>query len=296
MKMGKRIYGKKVLAVVLFMVGLVIMPTSNAIAMTDATGLKPPRPDDAGFKPMLGTYSYKVDFNNMRIGTIDLTIERENDLYKIQVFAKTINMFDRLYKIRYRGSAVIDSDPFSPVKTKVQQQVKTRERAMTTTFEPGGTIRTLEKKTDDGEVEYETKSIQPDRFMLDPFSATYLVRGFDWKVGVEKVFDVFPGKSQYELKLRCENQVMLDMGGVQRPAWVIIPRAINLDPEKQAEAAKKPSANLKIYLSADEQKDVLKIEASHMLGNLNVVLSGFEPALYQGRDAVAAAKVPTGTR
>jgi hypothetical protein len=296
MEMSARNYGKRVCEAVVLTVCLVIMPMSNAIASAVDPGLNRPRPDDADFTPLLGTYTYKVDFNNMRMGNIDLTIERENDLYKIQVYAQTINMFDRLYKIRYRGEAVIDSDPFNPVQTVVQQQVRTRERATTTTFQPGGTIKTLEKISDDGEVEYETKSFQPEKFMLDPFSATYLVRGFDWKVGTEKVFDVFPGKAQYELRLRCEKQVMLTMGGMRRPAWVIIPTAINLDPEKQAEAAKKPQANLKIYLSADDQKDVLKIEAVHMLGTLNVVMESFVPALYQGREAVAQAKEDDKTK
>jgi len=273
------------LRVALCVVCLIIAPSSDAVAFAGASGLLPPRPDGAGFEPVQGTYSYLVDFNNVRIGTIDLTIQRESDLYRVQVFAKTINMFDRLYKIRYRGEAVINSDPFAPVQTRVQQQVRSRELSTTTTFQPGGAIKTQERKSDDGEVEYETRSIQPDRFMLDPFSATYLVRGFDWKVGMEKIFDVFPGKSQYEIRLKCERLVMLDMGGIKRRAWVIIPTAVNLDPEKQAEAAKKPQANLKIYLSADDQKDVLKIDARHMLGNLTVLLDRFEPAIYQANAA-----------
>ena len=271
-----------------FLACLVIAPTTDAVAGAGASGLQPARQDSAGFEPVLGTYSYLVDFNNMRIGTIDLTINRDNDLYKVQVFAKTINMFDRLYKIRYRGEAVIDSNPFAPVQTRVQQQVRTRERATTTTFQPGGAIKTQERKSDDGEVEYETRNIQPDRFMLDPFSATYLARGFDWKAGMEKIFDVFPGKAQYEIRLKCERLVMLDMGGYKRPAWVITPTAVNLDPEKRAEASRKPQAALKLYLSADEQKDVLKIEASHMLGNLTVLLDRFEPSLTQGKVAMSA--------
>jgi len=290
MEMEKMTNHKILARVVLCLVCLLIAPLTEAVAAPGFSGLQPPRPDDTGFEPLQGTYSYLVDFNNMRIGTIDLSIERENDLYKVQVFAKTINMFDRLYKIRYRGEAVIDSDPFAPVQTKVQQQVRTRERATTTTFQPGGAIKTLERKSDDGEVEYETKNIQPEKFMLDPFSATYLVRGFDWKVGMEKIFDVFPGKSQYEIRLKCEKLVMLDMGGTKRVAWVIIPTAVNLDPEKQAEASKKPQANLKIYLSADDQKDVLKIEASHMLGNLTVNLDKFEPSIYQGKVAAGTTK------
>ncbi|HQP32402.1 MAG TPA: hypothetical protein PLB81_13835, partial [Deltaproteobacteria bacterium] len=60
---------------------------------------------------------------------------------------------------------------------------------------------------------------------------------------------------------------------------------VNLDPEKRAEASRKPQAALKLYLSADEQKDVLKIEASHMLGNLTVYLDKFQPSIIQAAAA-----------
>ena len=76
------------------------------------------------------------------------------------------------------------------------------------------------------------RKIHTDRFTIDPFTATYLVRGLDWKVGVEKVFDVYPGKYQYELRLRCESLVTIDFNGEKRKAWVIVPKVTHLTRRK----------------------------------------------------------------
>jgi hypothetical protein len=246
---------------------------------------KPPLSVDPDFKPRLGTYHYQVDFNNVNIGSAKIVIGRDNDLYKVQVLAQSIGMIDKLYHLRYRGEALLDTDPLSPVETKMQQEVKSTEKDTTIKFQDNGTIKAVEKKSENGStVKYDVRRVQTDRFTLDPFSATYLVRGLDWNVGVEKVFDVYPGKHQYELRLKCENLVTIDMGGEKRRAWEIVPTVKNLDPEKQAEALKKRKTTTKIYVSADDLKDVLKIEASHTLGNFRVVMVRFDPAAVYAKE------------
>ncbi len=250
-----------------------------------------PMPVNPEFKPRLGTYYYKADFNNMNIGTACIAIDREGDLYKVQVLAQTTGTVDRIYKLRYRGEALMDTDPLSPVESKMQQQVKSTEKDTTIHFKDDGTIKTVEKKSENGNtVKYDVRTLQTERFTLDPFSATYLVRGLDWKVGTEKVFDVYPGKHQYELRLKCDSMATIDISGEKRSAFVIVPKLTNLDPEKQAEALKKKQASMKIYVSADELKDVLEIDASHTLGNFRVVLVKFEPSVNQSKEEDAQSK------
>ena len=47
---------------------------------------------------------------------------------------------------------------------------------------------------------------------------------------------------------------------------------------------------MKIYVSADDLKDVLKIEASHTMGTFRVLLDRFDPADNQGKPVIAQAK------
>jgi hypothetical protein len=253
---------------------------------------------DPDFKPRLGKYFYNVNFNGVNIGNANITIDRDGEFYKVQVKAQSIGMVDSLYRLRYRGEGIMGTDPLSSVETKMQQEVRSTGKDTTIQFQDNGKIKTVEKKLENGNtVKYDVRRIQTDRFTIDPFSATYLVRGLDWKVGVEKVFDVYPGKYQYELRLRCDSLVIIDINGEKRKAWVIIPTVTNLDPEKKAEAVKKKPMSTKIYVSDDEFKDVLKIEASHTLGYFRVLMVRFDPAVEAPKEVAPISKevnIPAG--
>jgi hypothetical protein len=236
-----------------------------------------PKPDNSNFRPRLGKYLYRIDFNGISIGTAEININQNENIYKVQIIAQTINTVDRIYRIRYTGESTINTEPFTPIETIIKQQVRSKEKNIIMKFD-NEMIETTEKKLEDGDVvSYETTKIKPDKYMLDPFSASYLIRTFEWKKETEKIVDVFPGKSQYELYLKCEDLVNINIRDKEQSAWVIVPRAINLNPEKQAEMIKKRQPNVKIYISADSLRDVLKIEVSHLLGNFMITMEKFEP-------------------
>lgn len=247
-------------------------------AAPEAKGLLP-QADDPAYLPRLGTYFYCFEFNNVNIGTASIGIEREGDLYRMQVNAKTNDKVDYVYKIRYRGENLTDLDSLTPVVTKIKQQVKSTEKELVINFQNNGTVQTSEKKFKKGElVDGEMRKFHTDRHILDPFSATYLARGLDWKVGTEEVFEVYTGKSRYELRLKCTDKVLIERPGGKREAWVIVPTAKGLDPDKLKAAAKKKPADIRIFLSADDLKDVLRIEANHTMGTFLVQLDRFEAA------------------
>jgi hypothetical protein len=275
-----------------------VFAAGTSIFGSDAGLIPGPLTVDPDFRPRSGTYYYAVDFNGLNIGTASIAIDHDADLFKVKVQARTIGMADRLYRMRYRGEALMDTAPLSSVKTTMQQDVRSTEKVTTMSFQDNGAIKTTETKSENGSpMKYAVRNVQTERFTLDPFSATYLVRGLDWAVGTEKVFDVYPGKYQYELRLKCVNTAIVEFGGEKRTAWVIVPTVTNLDPDKQSDAAKKKPANVKIYVSADELKDVLKIEASHTLGQFRVRMERFEPAGIQAKAEVAPAKeaeIPVG--
>jgi hypothetical protein len=238
-----------------------------------------PLPVDPEFKPRSGIYYYTVAFNEVRIGTASMAIDNGSDQYKVQVHAQTTGMVDHIYRLRYQGEAIMGIDPVSPLTIKMQQDVRSTEKITSISFQNNGAIKTTETESKNGNTaDYTVRNVQTEKFTVDPFSASYLVRGLDWEVGTEKVFNVYPGKYQYELKLKCIGRETIDIAGEKRDAWVIVPQVTNLDPEKRAEAAKKKQANIKIYVSADGLRDVLKIEASHTLGQFLARLDRFEPA------------------
>jgi hypothetical protein len=230
---------------------------------------------DPKFQPRPGTYYYLFDLNSMSIGTGRVTIDREGDLYKMLVTAQTNSTIDHLYRMRYRGENIINTDHISPVETSIQQQVRSVKKDTTIHFQNDGTIKTTEKKSDKGKTSQDEREIRTERFTLDPFSVTYLVRVLDWSVGVEQIFDLYTGKGQYELRLKCSGTKVIEAGQEKRNAWVIIPSVKKMDGE---EDSKKMPIEMKIYVSADELKDVLEIDASYKIGRLRALMERFEPA------------------
>jgi hypothetical protein len=275
---------RKIPYVILTIAMLIAAWTQAVHAMGEAAAPARPAPPvltDTDFKPKLGTYYYCFEFNSMNIGTACIAIQHEGDLYTMNVNARTSSKIDYLYKIRYQGRSTLDTDPLAPKVTTISQTVKSKEKDLIIRFQGDGSIQTSETVTVSGEYDNsDQRRIHPERFTVDPFSATYLARGYEWKVGAEQTFDVYTGKKRYELHLKCVDKTLLDMNGSRRAAWVIVPSGRCLDDSKPADPKKKP-ADIKIYLSADDSKDVLRVEATHTMGTFLVYLDRFDPSMAQ---------------
>jgi hypothetical protein len=258
--------------------------SNNFVFGWDLDGIIPHFAVDHKFQPRLGTYYYLFDLNNLNIGTGKVMIDREGDFYKMQITAQTNKTIDRIYKIRYRGENIIDTNHISPVETTVQQQVRSVKKDTTMQFQDDGIIKTTEKKSDKGKTSQDENELRTERFTLDPFSVTYLVRVLDWSVGVEQIFDLYTGKSQYELRLKCTGTAAIESGGEKRNAWVIVPVAKRID--KGEQDPKKTPIEMKIYVSADELKDVLEIDASYKIGHLRALMERFEPDNNSNKEAI----------
>lgn len=233
---------------------------------------------DPEFHPQSGTYHYRVDWNKVNVGSARISIEREDDLYKIMVHAETNRKLDRIYKVRYKGESSITGDPISPIKTKIHEKIKSTKKETTIEFHENGTIKATETKSKKGKPAKKTeREIQTKNFTLDPFSATFLVRRLDWEVGVAEVFDVYTGKDLYLMELKCTKKTTIEIAGKKRQAWEIIPKLTNLDKKNQKKNDKK-KGDMKIYVSADEIKEVLKIKVALKVGYFRIILEKFEAA------------------
>lgn len=239
----------------------------------------PSHPDVPAFLPPLGTYYYCFEFNSISIGTALITIHREGEHYKMVVSARTNDTVDRVYKIRYRGENLTEPDHLAPVETKIYQRVKSTLKEYVIRFLDDGVIATSEKKMKKGRVvNNNARQLHPERFTADPFSATYLARALEWREGLEQVFEIYTGKKRYELRLTCTGRSSVETLGEKRDSWVIVPRVNLLDTGEGSPDSGDTKADIKIYLSADESKDVLKIEARHTMGTFLVLLDRFEAA------------------
>jgi len=229
---------------------------------------------DLEFEPKLGTYYYNAEWNFINVGKASIKISKEDNQYKMVVNAQTNKKIDIIYKLRYRGESIMSAEYMEPISVNMKENIKSKKKNTTMEFKDDGTIKTTESKKKRGRREKKSVTeIQRVEFHLDPFSATCLVRRLDWEVGVADVFDIVLGADTYELKLMCTEKTTIEIAEKEREAYIIVPEL-----SKKGEEEKKSSnGNLRIFLSADELKEVLKIDASHKLGTFKVVLEKFVP-------------------
>lgn len=244
---------------------------------------------DPKFQPRLGTYYYTIELNGITIGNASITISDDKDLYRMDFEARTNKAIDRIYKVRYSGQSTMDPDPLSSVETKILQRVRSTNKDISIQFQDNGTIRATEEESKGGKlVDNDVREVRAESLTLDPFSATYLIRSFDWGVGIGHKINIFNGKNIYEWKLTCNDTAVVDIEGRKRTVWVIGQEYRKLDDKDQKEQPKVQSGAT-LYISADEFKDVLKLEVNRSMGHFYAFLDRFEPAQGSAGEAKVAA-------
>lgn len=228
--------------------------------------------------PHLGTSYYLFEVNGVDVGTGFISLQREGDFYKIRYEARTNDRVDHVYKARYKGEGIMEIDPVKPIRAELYQRVRSKASSTSIYFEQGGRVIAMETKTEKGKApKKKVRKTRAEGLVLDPLSAVFLLQGFSWELGKEKVLKVYTGKAHYELRFTCVDEVSLVTSGVKRNAWAIrqVARALEKSPEGQPE---KKGPELMIYVSAEGYPDVLKVETVNKIGHITLTFSRFEPA------------------
>lgn len=257
-----------------------VLPGISHGAVEPGAGRKAsPLLPDSGFRPRFGTYHYSFEFNGLNIGTAQVMLEQKGGLYEIQFRARTNPTIDRFYKARFSGGNITRADSLLPVTTRILSRVRSTNKDTAIRFRDDGIITSVRTESEKGApLENKVKEIEASNFTMDPLSVVHLIRGIDWKPGMEQRVRIFSGKFRYESRFICTGEKVVEIGGQKRKAWEIIQQAIKLDGDGRETEAEKKERDLKIYLSADHARDVLKIDSRRIMGHFLVLLQGFEPA------------------
>jgi hypothetical protein len=228
------------------------------------------RPEDPNFNPPLGTYTYTTSWEGIPAATLTVSISHEGKNYRVISTAKTARAIDLFYKLRYRGEGLVLASDFTPIKSIFNQTENSKERNTQITYMNDGDI--LAVRSEKGK-DAKVLRFNPHNMTLDPFSASLLARSLNWEVGQTREFDTFNGKSRYLLSLTAEDKVKMRVNGEDKEVWVIVPHVSNLT----SKASDKKLRSAKIYVTADNSRDVLKIVSSVFVGSVTTSLDGFEP-------------------
>ncbi len=231
------------------------------------------RPASAKFKPRPGVYEYSVGWEGISAASCSLTVREEPGRYVIDAAARTYSGVDLLYKLRYEAHGVIDAEDLSSIRLAIDHRENSRHKMINVTFRPEtGSIFAI-RQTGDINPSQKEVEFSPKNPTLDPIAAAFLARSLDWKVGDTKHFDVFNGKSRYFISLTAVDRRTMRFQGRERPVFVISPQVRNL-------TTTKPRSKLRqayIFVTDDEDRDILRIESSVFIGSVSVDLESVSP-------------------
>jgi hypothetical protein len=219
-------------------------------------------------------YEYSVSWEGITAASCALTISQRDEKYIIDAAARTYTGVDLLYKLRYDAVGVISAKDFTSISLSIDHRENSNQKTIEMNFEPDqGKVSAVRGK---GVINPERKylSFEPSNMTLDPVAAAFLARSLDWNVGETKHFDVFNGKSRYFISLTASERTTIEYKGENRKVIVITPQVRNLT----TTAPKSKLRRASIYVSDDEEREVLKIVSSVFIGSVTVELESFTPA------------------
>lgn len=237
-------------------------PEQNA-QLADETGVE--------FQPRLGEYHYEIQWARKRVATGTIAIRRQGDHYVLTADQRTTPFIDRIYRVRYRGETRIHAADMAPVESVIDEEVKRRKKVQEAKYdEASGSVTVKETRTKGKHAQNEIKNyeIHSDKGIVDVFSAIFLARSFDWRTGEQHGFSVFIGEKQYAVTMACIGMSALVIEDQRMPVWVIQPEVRKIGEDKASSTSQKT----RIFIAADDSKDILKIKTRVGIGTVTLRL------------------------
>jgi len=222
------------------------------------------------FRPPLGEYTYTATWSSIPAAIIKINVDKIGDNYKINTSAKTTSGIDIFYKLRFSGDSEIDSNKMSPIKTTIDNKENRNRKITEISFNSDGSITS--KRSKNGK-QIEDLNFNTHNPTLDPFSAAFLARSLDWSTTTSGKFDVFTGKSRYQINFNLIGKDSIKIAGEQRKVWKLEPVIKNITKPNSESKLKQAF----IYLSADEKREILKISSDVYIGSVVTELKSFKP-------------------
>lgn len=236
----------------------------------------------ASFQPRAATYHYQVQWRGSTAGDITFTMDPRDQHYTLSLRGESNEHIDRLYRVRYQAISQLSASPFLPLRAVYRENVQNDRKHFNTEFHADGRITAVRDRNRPGrDPSQSTVTFTPDTFAVDALSGLALMMKTDWQEGKHITFETIFGQDRFEATLRCVGRARMDVMNSRREAWVIAldMREINEDQGKQRQAETAPIDRdaVRIYLSNDVHREILRLTANSPLGEVHVRLRGFTP-------------------
>ena len=222
---------------------------------------------------------HEVTYYGILAGTMILdvqpyTLVNGRKSYQFEMQAKTRSVFNAMYAADDSALNLVDYDTLVPtayfVHIKESKQLKEARgffdsaKKMATYWEKG--------KTKDNPEEIKKQEWEIPDYSQNVFSAAFYMRTFDWKEGDEHAFRVADAKENliFTAKAIRKEKLRTDAGEFD---------AIVVKPVVHLQGVAKPVGDIFIWLSDDDRKYILRIEAKIRIGTLVSEIIELDPGL-----------------
>jgi hypothetical protein len=117
----------------------------------------------------------------------------------------------------------------------------------------------------------EAHEFHSENVTLDPITAAFVARSLPLELGLKREFDIFNGSHRYLITFDVASRETITIAGEKRDSFRVIPSVKKLTDSKGENRFRSAS----IWISADDERDVLKMDSKVYFGSIRVHLVGF---------------------
>jgi len=278
---------RKVAVIVLsvWRAALIVAVVQTCVPIVSADYIPPSRvtirtkayqPRDTNFPR--GTYEYQVAWQGVPVGSaaihIGTTYRAGKKMLDVEATARSTKVVGVFYELRHRSQSIFSAQDLKPVEFFSQQTENSRFTNIEVSFSPEGLIRAKVVK---GKLNSQGKSeevvFKSENATFDPITAAFLARSLPINPAEDLSFDIFNGQHRYLISFHVVGREKINVAGKDYDAFKVEPRVKKLTDTQGEKRLRKAF----LWVSADESREVLKLESEVFFGSVSAKLVRFVP-------------------
>jgi hypothetical protein len=230
-----------------------------------------------------GKYSYTISWQGIPVASADIVLGESPQLNRVdytphagdvtmRVSAKTGKVISLLYKLRHTSESTFNLPELRPIAFTSDQTENSKYRRTEILFSPNHSIASRIWKQPGDSVPSETSEFTSESFTLDPLFGALIARSLPVDMSTHTGFDVWNGKHRYLITFKVEGQDYIEIGKNKVLADRVVPNVQKLTDSEGEKRIK----SCKMWVSADDRREILKVESKVLVGSITATLKGIE--------------------
>lgn len=209
---------------------------------------------------------HAVDYYKVSAGTMTLEVKpfaqvNGNKSYHFEMTAKTSNWYSGIYKVEDRATILMDYDTLVPSVYTLHVKETSQLKEARMLFENGKATYWEKKVTEKSGVEERKQNWDIEEYTQSLYSAVFYTRFFTWEVGKEIAFRVADDNENMIFKAQAIRKEKISTKAGDFNAVVI-------KPQVELKGKFKQAGDIFMWLSDDDRRYILRIEAKIKIGSL----------------------------